>query len=376
MEDVVPVGTIVERPRANGSVAYLAQILLKKDGKIVHRESRTFDRKPMATAWIKKRESELKKDPSLIGVTARPSSKLSDAIDKYVAESLKEIGRTKAQTLKAIKRFSIANKECASIRSQDIVKFGQQLAEERTPQTVGNWMSHLAAIFTLARPAWGFPLDPDAMKDAQIVMKRLGVISKSNQRDRRPTIEELNKLLEHFTDREIRRRNHMPMCKMILFALFSTRRQGEICTMRWEDFEPENKRILIRDMKNPGEKMGNNVWCDLPEQAVAVLQSLPRKKEGVIFPYVPKTVSARFMRTCPLLDIEDLDFHDLRHEGISRLFEMGWNIPHVAMVSGHRSWTSLKRYTHIRQTGDKYANWKWIIDLMPNTSEADEEAQA
>ncbi|ERM02450.1 hypothetical protein Q644_16600 [Brucella intermedia 229E] len=310
----------------------------------------------------------IKERPVLIGgVTARPSSKLSDAIDKYVAESLKEIGRTKAQTLKAIKRFPIANKECGSIRSQDIVKFGQLLAEERTPQTVGNWMSHLAAIFTLARPAWGFPLDPEAMKDAQIVMKRLGVISKSNQRDRRPTIEELNKLLEHFTDRELRQRKHMPMCKMILFALFSTRRQGEICTMRWEDFEPENKRILIRDMKNPGEKMGNNVWCDLPEQAVAVLQSLPpqKKEGGVIFPYVPKTVSARFMRTCPLLDIEDLDFHDLRHEGISRLFEMGWNIPHVAMVSGHRSWTSLKRYTHIRQTGDKYENWKWINDLMP-----------
>ncbi len=71
------------------------------------------------------------------------------------------------------------------------------------------------------------------------------------------------------------------------------------------------------------------------------------------------------MRTCPLLNIEDVDFHDLRHEGIPRLFEMGWNIPHVAMVSGHRSWTSLKRYTHIRQTGDKYANWKWITDLMP-----------
>jgi integrase len=52
-------------------------------------------------------------------------------------------------------------------------------------------------------------------------------------------------------------------------------------------------------------------------------------------------------------------FHDLRHDGISRLFEMGWTIPHVASVSGHRSWQSLKRYTHIRQNGDKYAGWDW-----------------
>jgi hypothetical protein len=38
----------------------------------------------------------------------------------------------------------------------------------------------------------------------------------------------------------------------------------------------------------------------------------------------------------------------------------GWNIPHVAGVSGHRSWQSLKRYTHIRHTGDKYAGWPWL----------------
>lgn len=61
-----------------------------------------------------------------------------------------------------------------------------------------------------------------------------------------------------------------------------------------------------------------------------------------------------------LLEIDDLRFHDLRHEGISRLFEMGLNIPHVATVSGHRSWQNLKRYTHIRQSGDKYEGWKWL----------------
>jgi hypothetical protein len=41
-----------------------------------------------------------------------------------------------------------------------------------------------------------------------------------------------------------------------------------------------------------------------------------------------------------------LHFHDLRHEGISRLFEMGRTIPQAASVSGHRSWASLQRYSH------------------------------
>lgn len=61
--------------------------------------------------------------------------------------------------------------------------------------------------------------------------------------------------------------------------------------------------------------------------------------------------------------------HDLRHEGITRLFEMGLTIPHVAAVSGHSSWTSLKRYSHIRQSGDINAGWKWIKEYTPPNDE-------
>jgi integrase len=43
-----------------------------------------------------------------------------------------------------------------------------------------------------------------------------------------------------------------------------------------------------------------------------------------------------------------LRFHDLRHEAISRLFEMDWDIPEVAAVSGHRDWGQLKRYTNLK----------------------------
>lgn len=53
----------------------------------------------------------------------------------------------------------------------------------------------------------------------------------------------------------------------------------------------------------------------------------------------------------------------MRHDGISRLFEIRWqggSIPHVAAVSGHRSWKSLQRYTHVRQKTDKYAGWPWL----------------
>lgn len=124
---------------------------------------------------------------------------------------------------------------------------------------------------------------------------------------------------------------------------------------------------MVRDLKHPGEKIGNDQWCDLTPEAMAVIDRQPRI-DARIFPADAQTVSTSFTRACILLGIttedmpsvERLHFHDLRHDGISRLFELGWNIPHVAAVSAHRSWISLKRYTHIKQRGDKYAGWKWL----------------
>jgi site-specific recombinase XerD len=48
------------------------------------------------------------------------------------------------------------------------------------------------------------------------------------------------------------------------------------------------------------------------------------------------------------LKIEDLHFHDLRHEGTSRLFEAGFSIQQVALVTGHKDWKMLRRYTHLK----------------------------
>ena len=344
-------GTISERKRKDGSTAYMAQIVIKAGGKILHRENKTFPGRREAAGWIARREDELR---ALNGEKLPDDALLADVIDRYTTESLRQIGRTKAQVLLAIKRHPIALMRCSKIRSADIVSFARDLAAGgRTPQTVSNYLSHLAATFAVARPAWGYPLDPQQMADAVTVAKRLGITSRSRSRDRRPTIEELNRLIEHF-DR--RRSNAVPMSEVIRFAIFSTRRQDEITRLAWADLDVEHSRILVRDMKHPGEKIGNDHWLDLPPEAMDTIQRQPRKGDR-IFPYSTDAITASFTRACKLLGIEDLHFHDLRHDGVSRLFEMGWTIPQVAMVSGHRSWQSLKRYTHIRERGDKYADW-------------------
>ena len=47
-------------------------------------------------------------------------------------------------------------------------------------------------------------------------------------------------------------------------------------------------------------------------------------------------------------DLGDLRFHDLRHEAISRFFEMGLSMPEVALISGHKDPRMLFRYTHMK----------------------------
>jgi integrase len=168
--------------------------------------------------------------------------------------------------------------------------------------------------------------------------------------------------MTHFGMVEGRRKGVAPMQKIVVFAIFSTRRQEEITLIRWNDLEAG--RIMVREMKHPGDKKGNDTWCDLTPEAERVIHSMP-KVAAEIFPVTTDAISASFTRACQLLGIVDLHFHDLRHDGISRLFEMGRTIPQVAVVSGHRSWQSLRRYSHLRQSGDKFAGWKWLEVIAP-----------
>lgn len=344
-------GTIVARRRKDGSMGYRAQIVRKKDGEIVWRETQTFDRRPAAVAWLARRETELS-EPGAMERKDDPT--LAVAIDKYIGDSQKAMGRTKGQVLRTIKGLPIAELRCSEIGSADLVAFAKALPG--SPATVQNYLSHLSAVFAIANAAWKYPLEEKAMRDAFKVTKRLGITGKSLSRDRRPTLDELDRLMEHFGKVKANRPATAPMQKIIVFALFSTRRQEEITRIIWPDYD--KSRVMVRDMKHPGDKAGNDTWCELPPEASAIIETMP-KIERQIFPYSTDAISAAFTRACKFLQIEDLHFHDLRHEGISRLFEMGRTIPQAASVSGHKSWQSLKRYSHMRQTGDKYETWKW-----------------
>lgn len=356
----------MERKTRSGATNYLAQIVRRKHQ---HTESRVFRSRKLATAWATKREREI----DLAIAEGRPLAvsnpnnipTLGDAIQKYI-DTTQKIGRSKEQCLRTIlAEYRIVDKRCDLIDTRVIAEFAQQLADRQhrgakvSPATVLNYLTHFSAVFQDASTMWGYPLDVAHVKAVMRSCKRLGITAKPDQRDRRPSIDELDRLLDHFDAQIAHRPKTMPMSVIVLFALISSRRLAEITRLRWADYDPEGARILVRDMKHPGDKVGNDVWCHLPDPCCAIINSMPRVQDD-IFPFDPKSISANFTRACAALEIDDLHFHDLRHEASSRLAEMGWTVPQMASVTGHRSWSSLQRYTHVRSTGDKFAGWARI----------------
>jgi len=71
-------------------------------------------------------------------------------------------------------------------------------------------------------------------------------------------------------------------------------------------------------------------------------------EETTLFSYTARGLSGAFLRLCKKYELDNLHFHDLRHEATSRLFEKGLNPVEVATITGHKDTRILMRYTHLR----------------------------
>ncbi|WP_455373286.1 site-specific integrase, partial [Limibacillus halophilus] len=200
------------------------------------------------------------------------------------------------------------------------------------------------SALSMARCVGCQTLSIEALRDTRAVLTNLGIIGQSKQRRRRPSINELNALFKHFESKDHPRA--IPVHKLMQFALATAMRLGEIVRIEWKDIDHYQKTIIIRDRKHPRLKQGNNDLVPLIPEAWLILEAISRLDER-IFPYNSHSVSRAFWDACQTLEIDDLRFHDLRHEAITRLFEKGLDIHQVAVISGHKDWRSLKRYTHI-----------------------------
>jgi integrase len=352
--------TITKYRKKDGTLTYTGQIRIRRKGVIVHTEAFTHAKLSQVKAWAKRRETELAK-PGVLEATGHKVS-VESVLDWYLAFG--KAGRTKTGSIEFLKGEPIAQKDAVKLTVDDLLYHAsQRKAGGAQPPTILQDFIWLRLAMQGYRLAKGVPVAAQAVEDATGLLRQAKAIGAAKKRTRRPTVDELDRLLDYFSSRD--GRSVLPMVELVLFALFSARRQDEICRLRWEDLDGD--RILVRDMKHPRQVRDTWVW--LTDEARAVIDRQPRTDDR-IFPFNGKSASAAFTRSCKVLGIADLHFHDLRHECASWLFEMGWDIPRVAGVTGHQSWSSLQRYTHIRERGDKYKGWAWRPTL-PSAGEAE-----
>jgi integrase len=143
------------------------------------------------------------------------------------------------------------------------------------------------------------------------------------------------------------------MGRVIRFAIATAMRQDEIFRIEWPDVDLRRKVVTVRDRKDPRRKDGNDQRVPLlnltgfDAWTVVLEQKIVTRGVGRVFPHHSESAGTAFRRGCRELGIEDLHFHDLRHEATSRLFEAGLTIE-VALVTGHKDWRMLRRYTHLK----------------------------
>ena len=341
--------TIRTRTRRDGSVAYLTEVRIKRNGAIVHRESKTFDRRGQARAWAESREKKLSNQvPTVRRSLATKNPTLKDILQKYREEvsELRPFGRSKDSHIRYLEKCAIARMLPGEIKASDIIAHIRLRRQAGAgPSTANNDIVWLRVILRYARAAWDLSFDLAVIDDAAEVLKAEKMIAKAKSRNRRPTARELD-ALTNFFERRDQRRSNIPMNDIMWFAIHSARRQGEITELLFSDNDEETQTGLVRDLKHPTERNNIRRFKYTPE-AWEILDR-QRHDENRIFPFEPRSIGSAFRHACRLLDIHDLRFHDLRHEATSRLFEAGYSIVEVQQFTLHDSWGTLSRYTHLR----------------------------
>jgi integrase len=158
-------------------------------------------------------------------------------------------------------------------------------------------------------------------------------------RERRLSSDDLNRIAQ-----ALRSTRNPWIEPAIQFAIATGLRRGELLAMRWSDIDPQRRLLAV-----PQTKTGEPRVIPLTTAAFALLSTLPKQEcDDRVFALSANALRIAWKRLTHRADIKDLHFHDLRHEAISRFFELGLTVPEVALISGHRDPRMLARYTHIR----------------------------
>lgn len=179
-------------------------------------------------------------------------------------------------------------------------------------------------------------------------------------------LEENNRRLRYLSGEECQRL--IESCgkhirSVVIMALNTGMRRGEILSLRWDNLDLKNGFILLEKTKNGDRR-------EIPINATlrAVLEALPRRLDGGPVFFNPDTdreygdIKNGFNNACKRAKITDFHFHDLRHTFASHLIMAGVDITTVKELLGHKTLTMTLRYAHLAPSHKVKA-----VDILDNT---------
>ena len=316
----------------------------------LHHETRSFERKQDAELWVKQLEVAIERNGAGLPNSAKHLTfgTLCQSYKERALSSKNGLGKTKNNVLNRLDRD--LGHHPAQIQKHHLKTFVEnRLSKGIKPPTLLIDINYVIAIIEHGANWMELQISSEPAKQLVRNLSKDGHVGRSSERDRRPTNKELEMLRVHFQNNNALT---IPMKDIMDFAITTGMRLGEICRIEWKDYDEHGNKIIIQDRKHPTKKESHIVPLigikGLDPHQIIRNSHYSETRRGRIFPYNRDSVSTAFRRACRKLGIEDLKFHDLRHEAISSFFEEGLQAQHVMLISGHSNLQQLSRYTNTR----------------------------
>lgn len=268
----------------------------------------------------------------------------ADALDDYEKEvtAQKRGKQQEGSIIRRLKERRLAAYALTNIKGKHIAEYRNEREKEGvSASTIRNELALISHVFTIARKEWAMDVQNPVSairkpKPGKARTRRLERIDANGMTEEAPLL-----MGAGMTAAAVW------LVPLIRLALTTGMRKGELVTLEWAQIDKKKGLIHLSQTKN-----GDSRDVPISPAARAVLDGIARRNEddGLFYPGASGRLTSVFRRACENAGIDSLNFHDLRHEAVSRFFEDGLDVMQVASISGHKTLAMLKRYTHLRAT--------------------------
>ena len=291
-------------------------------------QSKSFALKSAAEQWARQTELQMT-DGKYIAVSKETVKGLFEKFRDEVCPTRKG-DRWEQVRINALLR-DVKWMKLSTNNMNDVVltKWRDDRLKEVSGATVNREMNLISAVFTHAIKEWKVRMAENPVS----LVKRP---PKPKHRDRRITDTEYSELVDYFNGCN-KETVSWYIGKLFVFCIETALRLGEAVALQWTDVDTTKRFLVVRDSKNSDSR-----HVPLSTVAIKTLKELP-ESDAFVFPVTVDSASAMFRRGRGALGIEDLHFHDTRHEATSRLAKK-FNVMELAKIIGHRDLKSLMIY--------------------------------